>query len=285
MSIKHSDIDTLAHISSGASRFSLKTIEAKLFVPMEMEDHKFTCTVYGKDFLNMIEKTAFSCSKDETRPVFTGCYFTVKDGKATMAATNTHRISIKSSDVAGDWPDMQPIIIPSQAVNAIGKIMTEKDKLQVFVDNTKIKVSSPTVTLISALIEGDFPEYEKVIPKTSTTTVKVKTEIIREALERISIIAKENLSHTMKLIFSESSIGIISENADIGKANEEIPADVQGEFITIGFNVRYLLDVLKVNDGEEIQMEMTSPIAPCKITGEDEDFLYIVTPVRLKEDD
>ena len=202
-----------------------------------------------------------------------------------MVGTNTHRLSEKTCMVTSQTDDIPSVIIPAQALCEVMRVMGDAEEIIVETDGIKIKISSPKASITSVLIAGNYPEYRKVIPTETTTMAKVNTDDFKKALERMSVIAKENKYYVTRLEFFEGNIHIISENAVIGTAEDNIATIQQtGEFLKIGFNIQYLLDVVKAIDGDEFTMEMTRNIAPCKITTDsDSNFIYVVTPVRLKE--
>lgn len=287
LEFRHSEAEGLAHIKSGGARFSICAQNVSGYPETEKPPESGGFGLDGEVFSCLARKTAFACSKDATRPVFTGCHFHIEDGTATMEAANTHRLAVKSCKVSG-IQDMQGILVPATAIQEAARILKDADAnanpyifpVMGTAGFKKIGFDFGYTRMTSRLIAGQFPDIGRVIPKEIKTTATMDREGFIAALERISIIAKSTDYHVVRLEFSGGQVRMASTNSEVGKAEESLQAAVTGEDIQIAFNVHYLLDALKILDGEKFTMGMGGSLSPCKITDDDPGFLYVVTPVR-----
>lgn len=290
LEFRHNETEGVAHIRSGAAKFSIRTQNVAGYPETPRVTDAGGFGIKQSIFSDMARKTAFACSKDDTRPVFTGCHFHIKDGTATMEATNTHRLAVKTCEVSG-LADMQGIIIPVTAVQEAARILKDTEagtdpyvfRVKGRSGNNMIGFDFGYTRMTSRLIAGQFPDIERVIPKGAKTTATMVTEEFIEALERISVIAKSTDYHIVSLEFTSGQVRLASTNQEVGNAEEIMQARIEGEDVRIAFNVHYLLEALKVLDGERFTMSMSGSLGACKITDDDPGFLYAVTPMRIRE--
>ena len=287
LSFQHDAAGGLANIVSGKARFSIHTQSTENYpsVPCVMDD-TVGLDIDREALSAMVRKTAFAASKDDTRPVFTGCRLAIHDGRATMAATNGHRLAIMKCDLSSRR-DMQGLILPAAALQEAVRILKSDIGARPYLFQVKstagvsrIGFDFGDVRMTSRLIAGQFPDVGRVIPKAIKTTATMRREEFTEALERVSIIAKSADYHVVRLEFASEQVRLASTNSEVGNAEETIRASVSGEDMQIAFNVHYLIEALKILDGEKFTMEMGGSLTPCKITDDDPGFLYVVTPVR-----
>ena len=229
---------------------------------------------------NMIKGTSFAIAQDETRPILQGILFEVKNRNLNLVALDGYRLAIKSEFLDSDIEI--EVVIPGKTLNEVSKILEDVDDLvDITFTNNHILFNLEKTKIISRLLEGKFINYNSLLPQEHRLLVTVNRQELQNSIERASLMAKEGNTNLIKLDIQQDNL-IISSNSQLGKVREEISIKLQGEEIQIAFNSRYLLDVLKNMEDDEVIMKMTSSISPCVIEEKDnENAKYLVLPVRL----
>ncbi len=229
---------------------------------------------------NMIKGTSFAIAQDETRPILQGILFEVKNKNLNLVALDGYRLAIRSEFLDSDM-DIE-VVIPGKTLNEVSKILEDIDDIVdiTFTDN-HILFNLEKTKIISRLLEGKYINYTSLLPQEHKLLVNVNRQELQNAIERASLMAKDGNTNLIKLDFKQDNL-IITSNSQLGKVREEIEIKLQGEEIEIAFNSRYLLDVLKNIEDDDVLMKMTSGITPCVIEEKDnENSKYLVLPVRL----
>lgn len=231
---------------------------------------------------NMIKQTIFATAQDETRPILTGVNFEVKNNHLTFVALDGYRLSLKSYNLQSS--SNISATIPGKTLNEIYKILeSSEENVKITFTPNHILFNLGETKIISTLLQGEFINYRQIIPEDYRLRIKGKRTDILDSIERASLLAREGKTNLIKFEINGNKL-IITSNSQIGKAYEEVPIDLEGEGIKIQFNSRYLLDALRIMDTEDIYMEFSTSVSPCIIKKKDEDdFLYLVLPVRLVE--
>lgn len=229
---------------------------------------------------NMIKGTSFAIAQDETRPILQGILFEVKNKNLNLVALDGYRLAIKSEYLDTDI-DME-VVIPGKTLNEVSKILEDiEDIVDITFTNNHILFNLERTKIISRLLEGKFINYNSLLPQEHKLFVNVNRQELQNAIERASLMAKDGNTNLIKLDLQQDNL-IITSNSQLGKVREEISIKLQGDEIQIAFNSRYLLDVLKNVEGNEVVMKMTSGISPCVIEEKNnENAKYLVLPVRL----
>jgi DNA polymerase-3 subunit beta len=232
----------------------------------------------------MIERTIFSVSTDETRYSLNGVFIEQGDGGTVrMVATDGHRLAFEEKAV-GSLGLTKGVILPRKGLSELKKLLETGDEGVVslgFKDNMGL-VTKDKIELFMRLIDGDFPDYTKVIPKGNPYIAKVEHDELLQALRRVSILSSERYKG-IKMEFGDGRVSISANNPDLGEAVEEIEAEYTGKPLSIGFNARYLIDVLAVLGGDgEIDVELKDELSPGIIRKIGvESYLYVLMPMRL----
>ena len=274
--------EKIVQIQSNAAKFTLLSMSASEFPTIHYLEGTLSFTMKNHVLSSFIRKTVFSCATDESRPVFTGCYLDINDKLVTMAATNTHRLSVKT-ETLDEGIGTTKLIIPAKALNELQHIIgsDEENDVRVICTHKQISFECKNVYMISRLIEGNFPAFQNVIPQSFRTNAVMRTEELTDAVDRVSLISRANEYNIIRLVFSQGQLHIFSNNPEVGNAEEVIPATVTGPDVNIAFNAQYISDVLKYMDGEECTFAMNESLQAAAIhDGDDDNFLYVVTPVR-----
>ncbi len=270
-------------IKYGNSEFNLLGISVEEFPLLPSIDSGKALSLNQGLFKNMIKQVGFAASADENRPIFTGILLEVEQERMTLVATDTHRLAYRSEQCWEDPSGVEKaVIIPGKALNELNRIMTgDKEELEVFFGENQVVFKIPGVKLISRLIEGQFPNYKQVLPQGCKTKIKARTRDFLEATERASLLAKEG-ANVVKVTATEGSLVINSNNPEIGRVEEQLSIELEGEGIQIAFNSRYLIDVLRVIDTEEILLELAGALSPGIIKPvQGGNYLSLILPIRL----
>ena len=231
-------------------------------------------------FKEMIKKTIFSVSSDETRKILTGVLLVVENNEMKMVGTDGHRLAFFKSPV-GKVADTK-IIIPTKVLNELQKFLKEDEsEVDIAIYENQITFKFDNLVITSRLIDGQYPSYEQIINRIFDKKVKVNTEILTKAVKRVSLLAVDKAS-AIKIKASDGKLMINATTADVGEAEEEVAADYKGEEITIAFNAKYVADVLKVVGTEDVEMQLRDTMSAGLVKAPNSDnYLYIIMPVRI----
>jgi len=245
-------------------------------------DNNLNLILKAAVFKNMVKQVSFSTAVDENRPIFTGILVVVENDTLKMIATDTHRLAYRTGIIDSSITSSWQSIIPAKALIEVSRLIQEENEsLQIILTDNQVLFRFGDISLITRLIEGQFPNYKQVIPASCKTKIRIPTKALLEAVERASLLAREG-SNVIKIKTQGNTLIITSSSQDLGKVYEEIDIEIQGEETQIAFNSRYLIDVLKVIDSEEILMELTGSLSPGVLRPvETSNYLYLILPVRL----
>ena len=293
VSIDTGSSDGLAVIKSGTARFTLRTMEVSDFPVLHRMDGTLQFTIKDRTLARLVKKSAFACLREEQRdrrPIFTGCQLEVEGREVTFAATNVHRLAVKSEQLEEDAGQIR-VIIPARFLEEVTRTISSEvpADVQVTCSYNQVSVSFDNIYMTSRLIEGAFPDYRRVIPREENIRTKVTLDAgtFASAVERASLIARTDQYNIVKLSFAQGLMRISSNSPEIGEAEETIPAEVTGDDVTIAFNASYLMDAVKSLDSDTCILSLQgsneqgvnlSPITICEEA--DPHYIYVVTPVR-----
>jgi DNA polymerase-3 subunit beta len=234
--------------------------------------------VSGKILLEMINKVDFAVSVDETRYVLTGMYMRGSGGKMVVVGTDGFRMSLCQREVEG-LRDFKGIIIPKRSISEVERVIEETDDVRIVIDEKHVQFSTNMVTLISRTIEGNFPDYENVIPDNNTNIIKVEKESFFKGLKKVSAIIGR--SEPVKLSFFNNKMEIEAES-DVGRAKENIDIEYEGDEMSMNFNVRFVLDVVSHMEGEKIIIKTPQTYGAVLFEGKDgTNHRNIIMPIRI----
>jgi DNA polymerase-3 subunit beta len=270
-------------IRSGKAVFKVVGMEAREFPQFPKFDGKGLATIPAPTIREMIERTIFSVSSDETRYSLNGVFIEESEGKIKMVATDGHRLAFDERELSSLGLS-KGVILPRKGLAELKKLLESGEEGIVsvgFRENMGLVIKDG-VELFMRLIEGDFPDYTKVIPKGNPNIARIEHNELLQALRRVSILSSERYKG-IKMEFKEDSISISANNPDLGEAVEEIDAEYKGKPLTIGFNARYLIDVLGVLGGDgDIDIALKDELSPSIVRqAGNESYLYVLMPMRL----
>lgn len=293
VSIDTDSSDGLAVIQSAAARFTLRTMEISDFPILHRMDGTLHFTIKDRTLARLVKKSAFACLREEQRdrrPIFTGCQLEVEGKDVTFAATNVHRLAVKSEQLEEDAGQIR-VIIPAKFLEEVTRTVSSEVPADIHVtcSYNQVSMSSGSIYMTARLIEGTFPDYRRVIPREENIRTKVTLDAasFASAVDRASLIARTDQYNIVKLSFAQGLMRISSNSPEIGEAEETIPAEVTGDDVTIAFNASYLMDALKSLDSDTCILSLQGSneqgvnLSPMTIREEaDPNYIYVVTPVR-----
>jgi DNA polymerase-3 subunit beta len=278
--------DNRMAVKAGRSRFQLPTLPRDDFPVIVEGDLPTSFEVPARLLAELIDRTRFAISTEETRYYLNGIFLHVTDGELKAAATDGHRLArftLQLPDGADGMPD---VIVPRKAVGELRKLLEEALDANVQVDLSASKVrftlgGEGGVVLTSKLIDGTFPDYSRVIPTGNDKLLKLDPKSFYEGVDRVATIATEK-TRAVKMGLEADKVTLSVTSPDNGTAAEEVPADYSAEGFEIGFNANYLKDILGQMDGDTVELHLADPGAPTLIRQDDKSpALYVLMPMRV----
>ena len=271
-------------IQSGVAQFEIQSMSATDFPELPNTGAEETLNIPTGVLRGMIDRTLYAVSQDEKKPAHTGELFEILPDKLTVVALDGYRLAIVERPVKA-VKDIR-IIVPSKTMNEVSHLLANDDEEAVHICANRRYVVFMTAgyTIMSRLIEGEFLNYHNVIPDGSRTRVTLDTKEFIETIERASLIITERLKNPLRISFTEGKV-VVRCQTNLGRVVDEFNAKCEGDDVEIGFNNRYLLDALRNARTEQVRLEISGPLSPVKVLpAEGNDFLYLVLPVRFKND-
>jgi DNA polymerase-3 subunit beta len=282
------ELDTATQVlrlSCGIHRANLHGIDAVEFPPLPSYEGDPALEVDSVTFQNAITQTVMAASADEASPVLTGVLLQISGSNLTLAATDRHRLAVKTIEVTvnGGAP-AEPVIVPARHLNEVARATNpSRPKVAIAFSDARNQVffTLGDVEISSRLIEGTYPNYAQVIPGESTTTVNLPTAALLRDVRTASVLARD-AANPVRLRVGEGTLTLHAQTAEVGEDEAPLSASVKGDEVQIAFNARYMLDALSVLDSEEVQLSFNGALHPGVIrpAGRD-DYLCIIMPVRV----
>ena len=271
-------------VEAGGATVELLTMPVTEFPKIQALDDAESFRIREADLYRLIRNTVFAVAKDPgARPIFTGVNFDFKDNTLTTAATNTHRIAIAKTRLELEHEPFAFVVPAATLTTLISRIDTKDTDNFVAVNftNRKVAFTVSNVFMIARLLEGQFPPYDRIIPTDSTTNAIINVAEFKQAIDVVAVAAKETEYGTIKLNLHGDMIELFANSTDIGSAEQNINAKIEGAELGIAFNYNYLTDVLRIVDTQNVNIAFNDQYSPALVTMPgDEDFQYVVTPVR-----
>jgi DNA polymerase-3 subunit beta len=268
-------------VRSGRSKFALTTLPAAEFPSIEDIKASQTITV-GQDVLGrLIEKTHFSMAQQDVRYYLNGMLLESSGSHLRTVATDGHRLALSQTELDGASLDEQQVIVPRKGVLELQRLLGGEGAVDIVLGSNHVRLELEGIRFTSKLIDGRFPEYDRVIPKDSSNELKADRETFRGALQRTAILSNEKY-RGIRLIIRDGAIVLQAHNPEQEEAEEELAVDYSGDDIEIGFNVNYLLDAIGAVDGDEVALSVVDSNSSCLIRQPGvEDCKFVVMPMRL----
>lgn len=270
--------DDIVNITSSRTKFNIKAMVNNRFPLLEeFEDNRYQL-IDSKIFVDMIKKTNFAASHDEARGVLTGELLEIGDNTISMVAIDGFRLAIKRLNTDFNMEEKR-VVIPSKTLQEIARIIENSESFGLLFENRSVSFKLDNTIINSRLLEGDFINYQQIIPKEFMTKIKIKNKEFVDSLERAQLVSNNNL---VILNINEDNLKISSKNSEVGNLEEIIKIELEGKELEIAFNIRYFTEALRNIEDEYLYMSFNTNISPCIIEPEsDEDYTYLLLPVRI----
>ena len=277
VALRFDEGDGVLEIASGSYSSKVNVFSAEDFPRLPSLDVQLH-TVAAPALLGTIDKVARAASRDESRPVLTGILVRFEGDKLTMAATDSYRLSVKETALGESGPELDAII-PARALQELGRLAAGAETVSLGVHENHVIFGVGDVWLTSRRIDGQFPNYNQLLPETFEVEVSTPRAPLLEVVRRAAVLAQRN--SPLRLRFAEGELSVSAQTQDVGEARESLEVEYAGEPLEIGFNPDFLRDGLEAVSGETVQLRLINPLRPGLISAPDESFWYLIMPIRL----
>lgn len=279
------DEKNICKIKSGEAEYSIIGTPADTYPDLPSVTGTFPIVIKQSLLKDMIKKTIYAVAIGESRPVHTGVKFEIEKGRITLIALDGFRLAIRREEIDYEGENAS-FVVPAKTLNEIVKYAdSDEGVFSITVGKRHIVFEVENYKIISRLLEGEFLDYRAAIPAVNSTTIKINTRDLIECVERTSLlVSTEKIKTPVRCLAQDGEIRL-SNVTSLGKAKDKCPAEIDGNSLEIGFNARFMLDALKVCDEDDIKIELNTSATPIIITPIDkEDFLFLILPMRLKNE-
>ena len=269
-------------ILSGKSKFTLSTMPANDFPAIENLEEIVSLRIPEKTLKQLLENTQFAMAHQDVRYYLNGLLIELDGNQIRSVATDGHRLALSETDFTTGLNELLQVIVPRKGVLEIGRLLTEEEaEVEVIISKNHLRLVTEKQSLTTKLIDGKFPDYERVVPQDSNKKVYAEREKLRNGMARTSILSNEKF-RGVRMVLEEGKVIASANNPEQETAEEEIEVMYSGEGMEIGFNVSYLLDVLNIIKSDQVVLELKDSDSSCLITSpEDSNSRYVIMPMRL----
>jgi DNA polymerase III subunit beta len=278
VTIEHRPDEGVVQVLCGSASASLNTYAAEDFPRLPDIDAVGTFTVDRESLLETVARVSRSASRDESRPVLTGILVRFEAGKLVMAATDSYRLSVKETTLAGDAPELEAIV-PARALAELARVAQGGDTLELGVHENQVVFAVDDVWLTTRRIDGQFPNYKQLLPETFEHEVTLPRGEILDVVRRVGVVVQR--TSPIQLRFAEGELTVFARTQDVGEARESIPVQFSGEPLQIGFNAEFLREGIESISADDLRLRLISPLRPAVIDGGEDDPTYLIMPIRL----
>lgn len=270
------------HVRCARSDYNILGLPAEEFPAPPDVAPTATFTLPGETLRDMIRHVLFAVSTDETRAILTGVLVQFKGDQIKMVATDTHRLAVRNATVSGGEGNANAVV-PARAMNELLRLADDEEPVSVSLAQGQARFETGGTTMVTRLIEGQFPNYERVIPTGHDRKLTLETGEFLRAVRRAAIVARDN-AHRVVLETEGAQLVLSAESGTVGSAREEVEVAREGDDIQIAFNAKYLQDVLNVMETEGVVLELTEPLRPGilrPIGDRAADYLCVLMPMQV----
>lgn len=271
-----------AVIKSGRSRFSLSTLPSTEFPNLEDGPGSLEFTIPQKRLKHLIDHTQFAMAQQDVRYYLNGMLVEICGQRLRSVATDGHRLALCDAELEQNFDQLTQVIVPRKGILELARLVSDSDDLiKVVIGTNHIKVTSGDITFTSKLVDGKFPDYDRVLPKGGDISIIADRETLKAAMARASILSNEKY-RGVRLTLDDGQMTIVANNPEQEEAQEVISIDYNGKHLEVGFNVSYLLDVMTVTKDESVRITLADTNSSALIEEEsNQDAMYVVMPMRL----
>ena len=287
--LEHESSEGTVRLAAGENEYRIRTYAADDYPQLPEFAEEGTFRMSGESLVETVEKVSRSYSRDETRPVLTGILISFEDSRVRMVTTDSYRLSIKETELATTpFEGTREAIIPARAMQEVSRIFSgsDEDDVEVSLSENQALFRIGDVVFGTRLIDGNFPEYRRLLPSGFERKIAVSREKLIDTLRRVNLFAaRQTPPVPVSLSFSEGAVEVIVSNGEVGDAHERLEASSEDEFL-ISFNPSYLLDGVSAIDSDEVVFKLNEALKPGLIVPQsngdeaEPDFLYLIMPMR-----
>ncbi|ASL24845.1 DNA polymerase III subunit beta [Azotobacter chroococcum] len=269
-------------IKAGRSRFTLSTLPAGDFPTAEEGQGSLTFSLVQSKLRRLIERTSFAMAQQDVRYYLNGMLLEMNGGVLRAVATDGHRLALCAMQAGIEHTDCHQVIVPRKGILELARLLTDQDgEVSIVLGQHHIRATTGEFTFTSKLVDGKFPDYERVLPRGGDKKVLGDRQLLREAFSRTAILSNEKY-RGIRLQLASGLLKIQANNPEQEEAEEEVAVDYSGDALEIGFNVSYLLDVLGVMSAEQVRLTLSDSNSSALLQEADnDDSAYVVMPMRL----
>jgi DNA polymerase-3 subunit beta len=270
----------LLKLECGASLYSLHTYDPDDFPRLPEIDHGRTFGVDRDTFLQAADRVLRAASRDDSRPVLTGVLVEFADGVLTMAATDSYRMAVRTTPLEGGPPEQLTAIVPARALADLIRVSAAAggEGLEIVVEENQVLFGTAEVWLGARRIEGQFPEFRRLLPETFEHEVTLPRAEFADVIARVEVLAGRS---PLRLAFQPGELTVSAQTQEVGEGRESLPCDFRGEPLEIGFNPAFLREGVESIPGESVLLKLITPLRPGLLTGGTDDYWYLIMPIRL----
>jgi DNA polymerase-3 subunit beta len=265
-------------VTSGTASYRIHTYSADDFPRLPETEGLELHALDREALLSTIERVGRSASRDESRPVLTGILVRFEPEKLVMAATDSYRLAVKETQLAGAPPELEAII-PARALQELARLAASADEVLLGLRENHALFGIDGTWLSTRRIDGQFPNYRQLLPEQFEHELELPREDLLDVVRRVSVMAQRN--SPLRLRFDEGELTVSAQTPDVGEARESLPVPFGGEAMEIGFNADFLRDGLESVDSDTLRLKLISPLRPAVLQGESDDYTYLIMPIRL----
>jgi len=273
------------HIECGMSSFNIQGIDPEEFPELPSVEYQNTLELQQGVLKSMIGQTLFAVSTNESRPIHTGSLFEASDEGLTVVSVDGYRLALRHEQVVKKEGAAEfSFVVPGAALSEVEKICADSEDSAFVIQGARhVMFKVGDTMLVARRLEGEFLAYRQAIPRSNTIKVEGDTRTLLASIERVSLIISDKLKSPLRCTFGENVLNITTKTA-VSDAADQCPIDGDGKGLEIGFNNRFLMDALRAAPANRVRLELSTGVSPCVIlpTEGEENFLYMVLPVRLK---
>ena len=279
--VKFSSSDGKAQVVSGRSRFTLATLPANEFPSVDNGENNIEFDIDAAILKNLIDATSFAMAQQDVRYYLNGMLWEVSANKLRAVATDGHRMALCDAECSIEVSELTKAILPRKGVIELSRLVADEGSVRVAMGSNHIRVNGSDYCFTSKLVDGAYPDYDRVLPKGGDKLVEGNRAELKQAFGRTAILSNEKY-RGVRIMLSNGAIKMVANNPEQEEAEEEVGVDYAGDELEIGFNVSYLLDVLNVLKGDAVRLTLSDSSSSALVEdAADGSAVYVVMPMRL----
>lgn len=273
--------DRTLFLKAGRSKMNLQCTDANEFPDMFLSGEKHAVSLPQIQFKEMIRQTVFATAQEESKPILTGVLCEVKGHAFNMVALDGFRLALRHTNIQAELQEME-VVVPAKSMLEISRTLSDaEDPLNIEFSSNHLSIDLGHTKIISRLLDGDFIKYQSILPTQHTSRVRVNRHSLMDSIDRAMLMAREGTNNLIRFSISEGILQILANSA-MGRVEEDVEIDLNGENLEIAFNAKYFSDVLKSLTDEEIFLDLNNNVSPCVVRPIQGDaYYYLILPVRI----